>query len=146
MHVTTLTLCDAASIRENLLSILGGGITILRRPSYPAPLLCDVGVTVHHSANDRVMQLTLTLREAGKSEPLAEIVADGSMSRDPDLPKDAAGSMSLAIDARGIAIPKAGNYVLTASLSHGKGSSIGFTALEAPVPQEPGSVGGIPLV
>ena len=31
-------LCDAATVREGLLHILGGGITRLNRPSFPAPL------------------------------------------------------------------------------------------------------------
>lgn len=131
MQVTTLTLCDAANVREGLLSVLGGGISFLMRGSYPAPLLCDVGVTVTGTVPLPATQMTISLREAGKKDVLAEIVAEGSPGPDDDAPKGDATSISLAIDAREIAIPKAGQYVLTVSLSEGKGSAIVFTARES---------------
>jgi hypothetical protein len=38
MEVDTCLLCDAATVREGLLHILGGGITQAQRPEFPSPL------------------------------------------------------------------------------------------------------------
>jgi hypothetical protein len=38
MRIDTCLLCDAATVREGLLNILGGGITHAVRQEYPAPL------------------------------------------------------------------------------------------------------------
>jgi len=36
--------CDAVSVREGLLHILGGGVTKVMHPEYPAPLLTSFAV------------------------------------------------------------------------------------------------------
>lgn len=140
MQITTLALCDAASVREGLLNVLGAGITFVARPSYPAPLLCDIAVIVNHSARDTALTLTLTLRESGKKDVLAEIVAEGPISMAPEAPKDATGAVPFAIDARGIAIPKPGSYILTAEIAGGaqnRGLSLSFHAVESPQQPQP---------
>lgn len=40
-------LCDAATVREGLLHILGGGITRLFRDNYPAPFTGGLAVVIH---------------------------------------------------------------------------------------------------
>src|SRR4029077_5272600 len=37
MRVDVALLCDFCTVRENLLHILGGGVTEIHRPAYPAP-------------------------------------------------------------------------------------------------------------
>ncbi len=58
MQVEAL-LCDAATVRENLLHILGGGITRIWRPSFPAPLGLDLA-----------LMLTMTKTEAQEKHRL----------------------------------------------------------------------------
>ena len=38
MRIDTALLCDAATERDGLLNVLGGGITVATRPEFPAPL------------------------------------------------------------------------------------------------------------
>lgn len=130
MQISTFALCDAASVRDNLLHMLGAGITFVKRPSYPAPLLCDLGIVVNHLPSERNLHLKMTLRESGKSQVLAEIEASGSMDMATMDPQAHFGSISLAMDARGVAIPHPGDYVLTASLGPGQGgATLSFSAV-----------------
>lgn len=46
MRVDTCLLCDAVTVREGLLHILGGGITQIIRPEYPAPLGLSMGLRI----------------------------------------------------------------------------------------------------
>jgi Family of unknown function (DUF6941) len=44
MQVDTALLCDAATVREGLLNVLGGGITSAYRPEFPAPLEMELAI------------------------------------------------------------------------------------------------------
>jgi hypothetical protein len=46
MEVDTCMLCDAATVREGLLHILGGGITQTGRPEFPSPLGMSLALRV----------------------------------------------------------------------------------------------------
>lgn len=46
MQVSTALLCDAASVREGLLFVLGGGITRLTRAELPAPMNVALALTI----------------------------------------------------------------------------------------------------
>lgn len=47
IHLGAALLCDAATVRENVVHILGGGLTQLSRPDYPAPLGADVALVLY---------------------------------------------------------------------------------------------------
>ncbi len=130
MHVSSLVLCDAASVREGLLSVLGAGITVIRRPSYPAPLASDIGVVVSHTTSDKAFNLSLAIRKQGDPAVVAEIVIDGQVEPDPKAPPGVPASSSFPLDARGIGVPSAGVYTITATLRGGKGLTISFTAVD----------------
>lgn len=136
MHISTLVLCDAVSTREGLLHVLGGGITYIQRPSYPAPLLSDLGVVVSHRGS-AILDLVVTLRKDGDSQTLAEIKFEGQSELDPQARPNSYAATPLPIDARGLAIPSAGNYTFTASLKGGKGMTVNFTAVEDPNAEAP---------
>ncbi len=57
MKIESALLCDAATVREGLLHILGGGVTIASRPTYPGPL-----------------KLTLALYLSGEDEDFSESI------------------------------------------------------------------------
>jgi hypothetical protein len=46
MEITTALLCDAATVREGLLHVLGGGLTRLWRAELPAPLGVTLALSV----------------------------------------------------------------------------------------------------
>lgn len=49
IRLAAALLCDSANVRENLLSVLGGGITTLGRPDFPAPINCDLALSFYVS-------------------------------------------------------------------------------------------------
>jgi len=59
-------LCDAATVREGLLHMLGGGINRVVRPTYPAPLgvVLAMRIMVHPTEIDRSHHLTVVLQDA----------------------------------------------------------------------------------
>jgi hypothetical protein len=46
MRIDCALLCDAATVREGLLHILGGGITRANRPEFPAPLMMVLAMRI----------------------------------------------------------------------------------------------------
>jgi hypothetical protein len=63
MRVDCALLCDAATVREGLLHILGGGVTRINRDEYPAPLGTTLAlrVMIHptETADAHAMQVLL---------------------------------------------------------------------------------------
>lgn len=66
MEVDCALLCDAVTIREGLLHILGGGVTRANRPGFPAPLGLNLAlrILVHPTEADRSHLLEATLQDA----------------------------------------------------------------------------------
>jgi hypothetical protein len=64
VKVDSALLCDAATVREGLLHILGGGITRAGRPQYPAPigLTLALRVLIHPTEADRAHSLEAKLQ------------------------------------------------------------------------------------
>lgn len=65
MQVSTALLCDAASVRDGLLFLLGGGLTRLYRPNVPAAMNVSLALTI-----------TLHRQEIGRPHELAVDVID----------------------------------------------------------------------
>lgn len=65
MDIDTCLLCDAATVREGLLHILGGGITTVVRPEFPAPLGLQMALRVlaHSTELDRSHTLEVLLQD-----------------------------------------------------------------------------------
>jgi hypothetical protein len=59
-------LCDAATVRENVLHILGGGLGQLWRDVYPAPLGADLALllTLHPSETTDEHELRILIQDA----------------------------------------------------------------------------------
>lgn len=89
--VTTqiLTLCDAASIREGLLHVLGAGITSMQRAEFPASLGCVLA-----------LQLELVLEGQGMHAVNIEMAFTGPDGEDRGIPSFVT---ALQIDGTGVA-------------------------------------------
>jgi hypothetical protein len=71
VRIDCALLCDAATVREGLLHVLGGGVTRVNRPGYPAPLapLClAVRILVHPTETDSTHQLDVRLQDEDGQE------------------------------------------------------------------------------
>lgn len=60
-------LCDAASIRDSLLNVLGGGITNIGVPSFPTAIGCDLALSLYLTP-ERVGTVTHAILVRGKAE------------------------------------------------------------------------------
>ncbi len=134
-HVVSALLCDAATVREGLLHILGGGITRLHRGEYPAPMQVtlvaqvvltpvevehphDVTAIVQTEDGDVVVQATGHL-EAGPPNPLLE-------------PGESV-ILPLMIGLHGVVLPGPGGYSIEISVDNVHQTSLSFRAVTVPV-------------
>ncbi len=85
MRVDTALLCDAATVREGLLHILGGGITQVVRPEFPAELGVTLAlrIMVHPTEMEHPHQLQIIV-QGEDGEKVTEVKAQVQVA-DPHL-------------------------------------------------------------
>jgi hypothetical protein len=128
ISVPILTVCDATHEREGLLGILGGGITVINRESYPAPLAADIAAQLQLtdvSAGDSI-SVTLSITHAdGEPVEIEDLDFKASFDNSAELL-----SLPLTINARDMKIPRSGKYKISISSADGPLSAVDFIALE----------------
>lgn len=111
-------LADAVSTRDNLLHVLGGGITRLWRAEYPAPMGVDLAFlfTVHPTEAAEPHRVRIVIQSVDGPPEIARL--DGEFALDPaDARLGPAGRQPgeslvfpLGLSLRQIAIPEPGSY------------------------------------
>lgn len=134
-RVASALLCDAATVREGLLHILGGGITRLHRAEYPAPMqvtlvaqvvLTPVEITTAHDVTaviqtedgEVVVQANGHL-EAGAPNPLLE-------------PGESV-ILPLVINLTNVVVPVSGGYSIEIAVDGAHQTSLTFRAVTAAI-------------
>ncbi|MCX4098699.1 DUF6941 family protein [Nocardia sp. alder85J] len=118
MTFSVLLLADHAAVAEGALYVNGGGINLLGKDSFPAPLnaMLAAAIDVPVDRFDTPIQFTVTV-SAGDEDPgeIARIDGEFVAGFTPgiDLPPHPA-SNPFVIDLRPLTIPRAGNYIITA--------------------------------
>jgi hypothetical protein len=111
MRLDCALLCDAATVREGLLHILGGGVTRVNRPLFPAPLgiVLAVRVMIHptETASEHAMQVLLL---AADGERVADIGLGFGVSDPRQLAVGEEASLPIAIPLANVALPQEGAY------------------------------------
>lgn len=111
MRIDCALLCDAVTVREGLLHVLGGGVTRVNRAAYPAPLgtALAVRVMIHptETAGDHSLQVLL-LAEDG--ERVAEIAIGFGVSDPGQLVAGEEASLPIPIPLTAVGLPHAGSY------------------------------------
>lgn len=136
MRLAVSTLCDAAAVREGLLNILGGGITVFNRSSFPAPMSCSlailVEVTVEDGAGPHHLNIEISRILADNLESIAEVNAN-FIQEEPAGPGSAAvTSVPLVLDMRDAGVPAPGEYQIQIRLNHVDVAQMMFEAHEVP--------------
>jgi len=104
-------LCDAATVRESLLHILGGGITNISRASYPAPLGVAVAAMFIVHPSEAVEQHRLkVLVQSADGTRIAEIDGEFGVASSPDMQPGQMISAPLVIGLQQVPIPTPGSY------------------------------------
>lgn len=136
MRLAVSTLCDVASARDGLISVLGAGITILSRPSFPAPMLCSLALLIEVGDTDGMgphnLNIVMTPSSVDDTEPVFEMGADFSQERPAGMSSVGSSSMPVVVDLHEIGIPVAGNYQIEIRLNGVQTGLIPFVAIEVP--------------
>lgn len=110
MRVDCALLCDAVTVREGLLHVLGGGVTRLRRPEFPGPLNTALAlrVMVHPTEAEQPHQLEVRLmKEDG--EEVGRVEIDFELESQAVRPGEEL-SAPFAVPLHGVALPHQGAY------------------------------------
>ncbi len=110
MQVEAL-LCDAATVRENLLHVLGGGITRVYRPQFPATLGLDLALilTLTQSEAQEKHRLRVLVQTADGAK-LAEAIADIGVSPSGDIKPGERMIVPVALSLKEVQVPAEGVY------------------------------------
>jgi hypothetical protein len=134
-RVSSALLCDAATVREGLLHVLGGGITRLHRSEYPAPMQVTL-----------VLQIVLTPVEIGFEHDVTALVqtedgdviiqASGHLEASPPNPMLEPGEsviLPLVMNLSGVILPAAGGYSVEVLVDEVHQASLTFRCMTAEV-------------
>lgn len=113
MDVTCALLCDAATVREGLLHVLGGGITRLNRPQFPAPMntTLALGLAVHRTEAEREHQVEIIVQSEDGNR-IAEVGAGFQVGATPesDLRPGERLNVPLVVPLIPVGLPVVGGY------------------------------------
>jgi hypothetical protein len=134
-RVASALLCDAATVREGLLHILGGGITRLHRSEFPAPMQVTL-----------VAQVVLTPTEIQFAHDVAALIqtedgdivvqANGHLDAgepNPMLEPGESVILPLVINLHGVVLPVPGGYSIEVSVDDVHQTSLTFRAVSAAI-------------
>lgn len=130
MRITSIQLCDAATVREGLLHVLGAGPTRLGRPHFPAPLGSVLAVQVYANAKELRghHELIVTVAKV-TGETVAEMtlmLSDVQMAQ--DYGPDHEGQIPFVLPTGAIGLPEPGRYKVNVSFDGKKPSFVTFEA------------------
>src|SRR6185369_17203940 len=85
MHIDAF-ICDAVTVREGLLQVLGAGITFLNRKEFPAPVLMSIAATLS-AEKDGAYNVSVNVRAEG-SDDVLDRVSGAIAGKSVDSPDD----------------------------------------------------------
>ena len=104
-------LCDAATVREGLLHILGGGITRLGRAGFPAQFGCDLAVSIQlHPIEAQDEQSLRTVVVDGDGTELARLEGTFRAAPSPGLEPGELVAVPFVVGLSGLQLPAPGIY------------------------------------
>jgi hypothetical protein len=113
MRIDCALLCDAATVREGLLHILGGGVTRINRPEFPAPagIALALRIVLHRTEAAQPHQARFILQsEDGRPVVEGELTfsTEGG-SLDALMPGEEL-SLPISLPFQNVSVPSAGGY------------------------------------
>ncbi len=129
MKLDVALLCDAATVREGLLHVLGGGVTKLSRPDYPAPLGVQLAVRVtgEWSEASGTHKLEVALVDAD-SEQVALFGADLTFQQDPEPDRELPFSGAFVVPVQAVPLPAPDVYRFIVRLDGAEAAVVPFRA------------------
>jgi hypothetical protein len=136
LRIDCALLCDAVTVRDGLLHILGGGITTTGHPAYPAPLgmMLALRILIHPTEVDRPHQLQIQLQDAD-GQRIASIDAQFGVS-DPSLlapGEEASVPLPIGLPPQ-VGLPAVGRYSFEILIDGTHQASVPFSAVPVQPP------------
>jgi hypothetical protein len=125
-------LCDAVTVRENLLHILGGGITRINRPQFPAPLgiALALRIMLHRTEVGRLHNMEIVL--AGEDGQTI-VKVDAQFQVPPEaltsVKANEEVTVNLPLGMQGLVVPRAGAYAFDILIDGTHAASVSFHAV-----------------
>jgi hypothetical protein len=139
MQIGTALLCDAATVRDNLLFVLGGGVTRLYRTEFPADMNVSLALSIqlrrmeigrpHELAVDVIGEDGAKIAEVRGGFQIPEVPAD------MDVHEELAVPVVLPFAMAGV--PAAGNYSIEISIDGTHHRTLPFRVTSTPPGRAP---------
>lgn len=147
MKVNTLLLCDAATTREGLLSILGGGVNILRQPAFPAPLGASLAILLEFDGDElkHPHKIAVEIRQDGGGPSILQMEARWDVGPADVFDPRLTNYVPLVLPLQPVGVPEPGHYRLTLSVDGQDVGALTFLMVQtgpvdAPEVVEPGVI------
>ncbi|MBS2034177.1 hypothetical protein JST97_04270 [bacterium] len=144
MMTVDAMLCDAATVREGLLNVLGAGITRLHREQFPAAMGTQMALLLHSTAKDmgKNHKLVITVTHESK-EKIAEFSVEFSVGANQGAKADEVITVPLVATFAQQVLPQPGTYNIELNVDGKVARVLQFQAGLAPKPAAmPGSARG----
>lgn len=144
MMTVDAMLCDAATVREGLLNVLGAGITRLHREQFPAAMGTQMALLLHSTAKDmgKNHKLVITVTHESK-EKVAEFSVEFSVGANQGAKPDEVITVPLVATFAQQVLPQPGTYNIELNIDGKVARVVQFQAGLAPKPAAmPGSARG----
>lgn len=135
--IKSAVLCDAASIRDGLLHMLGGGISLFGRESFPAPFDATLALVfelsnVSHTGESHAIDIRAH-RFGGLDSPIFEVHT--VITTEPGADPEAFQYAPFVFNLRNAGLPEAGSYEITVHLDGAPVTSVRFHAKLSEIPE-----------
>lgn len=142
MRFAVATLCDAASVRDGLLNVLGAGITVISRDQWPAPIGATLAFLVEIESNEFQVPFNFSIELTAsefKSAPIATI--EGGFGGSLGDVVNAPIQLPVIVPMNDVLLPGSGSYECTIDVADGKlRETLSILAQEVPRTFFPGPV------
>lgn len=129
MRVNSAILCDFAEVRDNLLFVVGGGITRLFRPEWPGPMNVSLALMVELERNDRERPHELDVQIIDEDgNPVARIQGAFQQGPGPDTDFHEITFFPFTFDLRQVGIAHAGWHSVEISIDGRQEQTLRFRA------------------
>lgn len=134
MQVASALLCDAASVREGLLFVMGGGITRLWRENFPAPMAVELAVVLELRQSELSRPHEIEVIVQGEDGGRVAHVKGGVQAAG-DLEFGETLLVPIILSLRDAGLPREGRYDIEIAVDGNHHRTIMFQARPRPKPE-----------
>lgn len=135
MRVDFALICDAVSVRDNLLHMLGGGITRIWASEFPAPMRASLAtrIMLHPTEAEKRHKLRVVIQDEDGAK-IGSFDAEFGVGVPDALTPGEEVQVPLGFPLNPVRLPKEGGYSLELLLDDAHQTSVPFRAAARPTP------------